>query len=299
MKSILCYFKIFFVLLIIITSCSTQKPFPKLQGPYLGQTPPGMTPEIFAPDFVSTALDEFGCTFSVDGKEFYFTRTLLTPTKRHSIMTSYCRNGVWSQPEIAPFSGIHSAGEPNISPDGKQLFFGRLFPNNNGGSLPMTFKMVQTDHGWSEPQKIMSGMFTTASARGNLFFTDVSNGMEKGDIVKSIYQDGQYQPPEKLKGGVNSPFQDAHPFISPDESYLIFDSNRPGGFGSSDLYISFKKESGIWGDAINLDDKINTSDYNAIPYVSPDGKYLFFNTTGDIYWVDASVIEAIRLQTTK
>jgi hypothetical protein len=48
--------------------------FPKLSGPYLGQKPPGMAPEVFAPGIVSTAAHEFSCSFTPDGKEFYFTR---------------------------------------------------------------------------------------------------------------------------------------------------------------------------------------------------------------------------------
>ena len=50
----------------------------------------------------------------------------------------------------------------------------------------------------------------------------------------------------------------AHPFIAPDESYLIWDDEREGGYGDNDLYISFRQQDGSWGAAINLGDKINT-----------------------------------------
>ena len=87
-----------FALLILFALCQARikqvKPdeFPALQGPYLGQKPPGMTPEIFAPGIVSTAEFEFAGTFSPDGKEYFFTRRpdyggsenriLLQPTAR-------------------------------------------------------------------------------------------------------------------------------------------------------------------------------------------------------------------------
>ena len=90
--------------------------------------------------------------------------------------------------------------------------------------------------------------------------------------------------------------------LHPDESNLIFDGEREGGFGDSDLYISFRQEDGSWGTAINLGDAINTEAWEAAATVTPDGKYLFFNRNigsdsyenVDIFWVDAKVIEDLR-----
>jgi hypothetical protein len=99
------------------------------------------------------------------------------------------------------------------------------------------------------------------------------------------------------------------PFIAPDESYFIFCSFRKGGFGSGDLYISFKQADGSWGDVINMGDRINTDLNKRFPIVTPDGKYLFFNSTrkiagaganepgngaGDVYWIAAKIIEELR-----
>jgi len=90
-------------------------------------------------------------------------------------------------------------------------------------------------------------------------------------------------------------------FIAPDESYLIWDSEREDGYGDSDLYISFKQEDSSWGEAINLGDKINTGAWESNGYVTPNGKYLFFNRgvgpgNVDIFWVDAGIIETLRLK---
>ncbi|MFC6978023.1 hypothetical protein [Microbulbifer taiwanensis] len=100
---------------------------------------------------------------------------------------------------------------------------------------------------------------------------------------------------------VNSGKMTAHPFIAPDESYLIWDSKRDGGYGGSDLYISFRQEDGSWGPAINMGEKINSDKWDAYASVTPDGKYILFNRgidddndNVDIYWVDAQVIEALR-----
>ena len=61
-----------FLISIFSWNWAQNERFPVLKGEYLGQKPPGMTPEIFAPDIVSTPQREFNAAFSPDGKEFYF-----------------------------------------------------------------------------------------------------------------------------------------------------------------------------------------------------------------------------------
>jgi hypothetical protein len=49
-----------------------------------------------------------------------------------------------------------------------------------------------------------------------------------------------------------------------------------------------------WGNAIKLNDKINKGDSAIAAYISPDGKYLFYSSNGDIYWVSTSFIEELK-----
>ncbi|MEW5250565.1 TolB-like translocation protein [Microbulbifer sp. 2201CG32-9] len=100
---------------------------------------------------------------------------------------------------------------------------------------------------------------------------------------------------------INNGAYTAHPFIAADDSYLIWDSERDDGYGGKDLYISFKQADGSWSTSFNLGNTINTAATETGAYVSPDGKYLFFNRTpgkvsneGDIFWVDAQVVESFR-----
>jgi Tol biopolymer transport system component len=102
-------------------------------------------------------------------------------------------------------------------------------------------------------------------------------------------------------GDVNSPYEDWHPCIAPDESYIIFDSNRPGshlGEGTFDLYVCFRLQDGTWGKAINIGEKLNVNAENTIASITRDGSYLFYNSknngTWDIYWVSTKVIEDLR-----
>ena len=141
-------------------------------------------------------------------------------------------------------------------------------------------------------------MRLTSSAQGTFVFDDYKSG----DVIRmSVLKDGERQEPEIMGPAVNSGEWTAHPFIAPDESYLIWDSEREGGFGESDLYISFRQDDGSWGPAINMGEAVNSDKWDAFASVTPDGKYILFNRgvdpdndNVDIYWVDASIIETLR-----
>jgi Tol biopolymer transport system component len=143
-------------------------------------------------------------------------------------------------------------------------------------------------------------MYVTSAKNRTIYYT-IRLDSENWGIVKACYVNGQYTKPQLLGGGVNSPYFDAHPCIAPDETFIIFDSKRPGaigGEGDIDLYICFKNKEGDWGDAVNLGDKINTPKQEHVASLSPDGKYLFFAhgepDQWDIYWVSTKIIENLK-----
>ena len=126
-----------------------------------------------------------------------------------------------------------------------------------------------------------------------------SNGKSKTDrngydIYSSEYKLGKFQPATPAGPGVNSEHYEADVFVAHDESYLVFAANRPGGLGSGDLFVSFRQTDGSWSVARSLGNKINTETDDFCPYVSPDGKYLFYASRGDVYWVSTSVIDNLR-----
>jgi Tol biopolymer transport system component len=149
-------------------------------------------------------------------------------------------------------------------------------------------------------------MRLSASSKGTYFFDQIvedgKGGYDDAPIQSSQLVDGKYDDPKPLSKEINSGKQNSHPFIAPDESYIIWDSQRDEGFGDADIYISFKSQDGSWGKAINMGDKINTDAWDAAASVTPDGKYLFFNRNVgsdkyenvDIFWVDAQIIQDLR-----
>ncbi len=123
------------------------------------------------------------------------------------------------------------------------------------------------------------------------------------DIYRTIYSNGWYKQAERLGDEVNSDSWDIYPYIAPDESYILFSSNRPGGAGGQDLYISLRNQDGTWTPAIDMGPVVNSDRDEMFPFVSADGKILFFARSFavekdrqfcDVYWVDGRVIEELN-----
>ena len=113
-------------------------------------------------------------------------------------------------------------------------------------------------------------------------------------MVRTFPSGAGYTSPEALVGRANSPYADVHPVIAPDESYVIFDSTRPDGMGWADLYISFRRPDGTWGEAVPMGEVVNNRTNNICPSLSPDGEFLFFTSNNDIYWVSTEAIAKLR-----
>jgi hypothetical protein len=140
-------------------------------------------------------------------------------------------------------------------------------------------------------------MRLTASSQGTLVFDEFTRD-GSGLLRYSRLVNGKREAPKPFSAAINTGKWKAHPFIAPDESYIILDSEREGGYGDGDMYISFKQQDGTWGDAINFGDKINTDGEDGGGYVTPDGKYLSYcprcKPPFNRMWVDAKIIETLR-----
>jgi hypothetical protein len=268
----------------------TRTAFPQLSGPYLGQEPPGMEPKIFAPGIISDPdFIEFSGTFSPDGNEYYFYRfsDSLPPT----LLFSQVIDGKWTAPEEFTLSAGYRAFEPYITFDNKRLYFAwdHPVPSGHPSEIPAYFFVERTQDGWSEPKYAGQGMFISSSRDGQLYTTDMSSRNVDGKtyLAKITVTDGVFTDYERLS--ITPPWGNpAHPCIALDGSYILFD------VGSGDhLFISFKKTDGTWGEPIDLKDH-GFHPMAGGAYISPDGKYLFFSLTRDIWWVDISVIENLR-----
>jgi hypothetical protein len=219
-------------------------------------------------------------------------------------MVSLLETDGWTAPEEAAFAKGYRTYEPHVTPDGRKLYFG-TDPRPGKTQAGYGLWVVERTGGgdWSEPMYFGPGMYVSVAQKGDLYMTDTARLTGTGQApaaasrppgVVRRWTGTQYAPPQRLPGAINSPAAADHSFIAPDESYILFDSKRPGGQGGSDLYVCFRRPDGSWSEAMNLGDAVNTPGGNIAPSVSPDGKYIFYTANRDIFWVSAEILEPLR-----
>lgn len=278
--------------------------FSALSGPYLGQEPPGNTPVLFAPNIMTF---EHG----------YHSSIVFTPDLRlaiwcpmrgdkNQLLIAQMADGYWSAPKETDLGMGAEVLDPFLSVDGNRLFFLSFKPDTPGGSEREGIWWVdRTPDGWSKPRPIdeavrahpTHGTFSVAR-NGNLYFTSEIRGTRGGqDIYAARFAGGKYLAPEDLGPAVNGAGKDFAPFIAADESYLLFSRLGPET-RKADLYVSYRKPEGGWTQAVNMGPAVNSAGHDFAPYVSPDGRYLFFVSQRErmngIYWLSSAIIHKLR-----
>ncbi len=282
---------------LVLVCCGQAEVFPALQGPYLGQEPPGETPMPFLHDLLCADAPLHGPpVFSKDGSEVYWTPM---NDSFSGILFMSQTDGQWSQPERMSFPfGVFDPGEPHISPDGNRLYFTarRFF------SGEMILYADRVGDGWSKPLWVGDAVNeldlhwqVSVNDDLDLYFQVRNDDLSDGMIFSSEYVDGVYQTPQMLGSNINTDAWENFPFIAADDSYLIFARTTPDG--GDDLMISFRDAAGDWGEPINME-AINSPNHDMYPVVTHDGEYIFFLRPGNggscPYWVSANIIEEIR-----
>ncbi|HVS64697.1 MAG TPA: hypothetical protein VMT85_14475 [Thermoanaerobaculia bacterium] len=295
---------------------------------YLGQPQPGATPGLFAPGLVSTdEAVELNGVVSPDGRELFFTRMARSPEeglifRMHRFIQ--WDDGSWRGPErvaVYPDDRATLAVDMAYSPDGQRLFFlGRspheLSPEQPGLDLWVSERTPAGD--WSLARPLPPPVWTEAAETypvvgpdGTLqFSSDREGGRGASDLWRAApLGDGGFAEPVNLGPPINTEHDEGDSAIGPDDGYVVFTSNRPGGLGNGDLYVSFRDQDGAgWGEPIHLGPGINTEHTDYCPMLTPDGRFLFFSrrvseppdagwegvVAGDVYWVGAEVIERLR-----
>lgn len=275
-----------------------------LSGRYLGQEPPGIIPKLFAPNFISTEESEFGAVFNLAGDEFYFA---VDVNGKSEIRYSRMIDNQWTQPEIILSHEIYGYNDPFLSNDENRLYFISKRALDGVGELKDydIWYAQKTEEGWSEPINVGTNInskgneyYISFTNEGTMYFSSNVNSDEENksnyDIYYSKFIEGEFQEAMPLPKTINTEDYEADVFIAPDESYIIFCSTREDSFGRGDLYISFKNTEDNWTEAVNMGDKINTQYYEYCPFVSKDGKYLFYTSNQDIYWVSTEIINQLK-----
>jgi hypothetical protein len=309
------------------------------RGPYLGQKAPGLKPELFAPGFISTGIFERDVAMTPDGRELYFSAGFRAIT---TIMVTRLRDGIWTTPEVASFATdpAYFYMEPCVSRDGRRIFFLTTRPRAGQAPKPgwannsIWVADRNAEGSWGEPYDLgppVNGpdltYFPSITRDGTLYFSRAKAPGKDSAIYRSRLVNGRYQEPERLPDSVNGAGLVFNAFVAPDESYLVAgvegreDATPPE---KANYYVFFRNDDGGWTSGTNMGPAVNDpANTQLSPYVSPDGRYLFFssnapgappapslagltharlvelnssprNGNSDIYWVDARIIQELR-----
>ena len=196
---------------------------------------------------------------------------------------------------------------PSLTIDGKKIVVTRRVNASQGKGNEDFYESELVNGKWSKAKplegNINSPQFNEGaqniSQNGQwLIFTGCNfpEGMGSCDLYISYLTKQGWSKAENLGQNINSEFWETSPSLSPDKRDLYFSSSVPGGFGSSDIWVSHRNANGKWGPAQNLGPEINTSGHEGSPFIHADNQTLYFNSTGHPGYSDKSDLFVTRKQ---
>lgn len=212
---------------------------------------------------VSTKTDEYLAYISPDDKLCFFTRKI--PLKSMNTVKALDGEKEVFMLATRDKTGVFNEGDPMLPP------FNTTDDNQGGCTISIDNKLLY---------------FAMSRQEGG--------AQPNCDIYMSTNDDDSWSEIKKMGANVNHPiYWDSQPTLSADGNALYFASDRPGGFGGIDLYITKKDPvTGVWGVPKNLGPKINTSGHEKTPFIHSDSETLYFSSDGlfgfggmDIFYV--------------
>ncbi|GEM_PF-1035825 len=190
---------------------------------------------------------------------------------------------------------------PIITADGNTVYFTSDRAEGLGGQDFWTSRRVGGK--WSKPVNIAElntsqneGPDTITSDGRTMYYTACNrreDGTDKCDIyVTHLGPDGKWVPGENLGPPVNTDYEEANATINPDGRMLVFTSNRPGGMGTYDLWMSTRNQDGTWSDPKNMGPSINTSMWEGVAFFHSDGVTLYFSSNGHGGFGNADIFQS-------
>ena len=161
----------------------------------------------------------------------------------------------------------------SIYDDENLYYVKKLSDKNSWGDIMKISETINSENNegsisFSSDRNTMIFSFCTSSFKGqscDLYFSKINNGI--------------WGRPKKLNENINSEYWESHPSLSSDGNYLFFSSNRPGGFGGKDIWMS-KKNDSVWGKAKNLGDSVNTMNNEIAPFLHENMIDFYFSSNG-------------------
>lgn len=260
---------------------------------YLGQTPPGATPQIFTLPVTNGHRACERITITTDGKEIYYGELNGYTPSSYRIRCFKYQDNKWQ----GPFNVFEGYIAPSLSINDSTIYM-----QNN---IFYTYYSIRTDSGWSVPAKVLSSSqrmhYFQRTNLNNFYASSYYEGSLLDGNISKVIVVNQDTTLQSLGIPLNSSAQENDFYIARDESYIFFSKNVTGGAG--DIYLSFKNANGRWTNPKNLGAPINKpgNSWEYGQFVSKDRKYLFFTSGGtsmpsyNTYWVKIdNIIDSLR-----
>ena len=272
-------------------SARGQVPFDDFD--YFGVEPPGLEAKRFNPQISGLeGRQMLSIHFTPDGNECYF---IMQSDDTRKVYLRTKNDGTWSEPRPVEFpdggTSIHG-----FSPDGSRLYFSAQTSDNFEQSG--VYVRTRTADGWSSAERLPEPVnqdhanrvigLTVGASEDLYFCTWRQPCLGQCDVWCAKYVDGTFPAAENLRI-LNTSTSECTVICGLKDSFLVFYSWRPGGFGQADLYVGFR-DGDTWTVPKNLGPHVNTNQGEVPQTMSPDGKYMFFYSSGNLHWIETRAV---------
>lgn len=267
----------------------------------IGQTQSSFLPQNLGPN-VNTEEQEIAPVISPDGKTLYFVRTDSVASKYWRQQSQYIwfselqPDNTWSKAQKMPETvNLHTQNAVlGVAPDGNTLFINGRFTKKGRWHKRGISMITKTDGNWTHPkrlyvrglQRMNKGLFSNASfsSDGQWLFISMSkrSGSKNNNLYVAQRHDDIYWRPRKLKKPLKHHRADEAPFLSSDQNFLYFSSNRKTGKGGvkHEIYKSARKDESYrrYEEPIALSDTINSELWDSYFITNPKGSWAYYCT---------------------
>jgi OmpA-OmpF porin, OOP family len=258
---------------------------------------------------INSELPELRPTISADGKILFFIcENHPANTKynsfRHSQDIWYSikdTNGIWMEAEHMdyPLNTYFYNAVFWISPDNNRILIRNAFVDGDYAGNGVSMSNLTKKGTWSKPQMLQIknyAKYDRGSQNGAsmsqdaqillLYMTEEKGGYNNDIYVCFLQKDGSWSEPKSLGKKVNlKNYDEMTPYLAPDGVTLYFSSNRPGGIGDNDIWMTKRVDDSWqkWSDPVNLGRPINTEDWDAFFTLDAGGEYAYMSSSRDSY----------------
>lgn len=242
---------------------------------------------------------------NLDSSEFYYRRFLRMNSSNDKYAQNaqlnlrninFSRDAFKNPVKVNPVnmgSSINSENQeysPAFAIDEKTIYITKRMGNlsDNRPNEDLYFAELN-DESWDKVKDIgppintieNEGAFSISSDGNYIFFTSCSRNGGKGqcDIWLTSKKNNRWDEPKNLQSPINTKYWESQPSISSDGRMLYFSSDRPGGYGGTDIWVSEFSNSG-WSAPKNLGPTVNTSKDEQFPFIHSDNRTLYFSSNG-------------------